>query len=833
MVKGFTAKDKVIVHLLEYYDKQDKYPQPAEITQEGIAKSIGSKQNTVSYAVRNLVKEDILDERTTRVEGKKQRRKGYFLSDKGVEKARKKKQEMERTRVTLSLDGEDREVMIMDVNKYLHTNFSTIEILNRIEDGKLEYSIEEKEKDLVSYLVDMPEPPIYSLDNMGPLERWWEENENNISLLESKDGIDRTIILTSFIEKLEGQVNLFYFKLDEWHTPRYLLNQFAGFLSKAGEHRLASYLEASEGMDYIEIFTNFRKDLDSLSSSLMVIEDVPEDEELIRLIGRISKNIEEQPDIKLVLTTDINNLENDIDISPKKIRLSKGTASNFYQRSSQYYGITDENEDVIGTILNNRLTSEEYLALSYISIFRKPVEKSEITTLEHVNEMTLKNLLQTPLLNQTLEGKPILPVILKERLRGMMINTYRRTLHEKASDYYCGTAARDPSESIECAFHSVKAGDYKRLVDELMDHGREILKAGLSKSLLYILDIIDIDGMLDEDRAIVDYFAGECHRIEKDYGKAMSRFTSMIERTDDPVMLARAHEGIGDIKVERSDYESAIEEYMQSEDLLEDSLVENEPLLGRIYFKVAHLSNEQGDYIEAKEYLKKSISILEHRSRYSLLTSSYFLLARIEKGRGKWEEALDNFKKGVDSWKKINESYQRVGKLHDIGSFYKVIRELSNAEKFLKETIESCEKFGYRHLKAQALLTLSECHLEKGDYDEAIKTAGEANDIFGFLGKEEEQGYVHALFGQIYIKLKMEDKAEDHLSRAISIYQKLGSSYSLGLAYFSMAKLQERKGNQQGIADNYRKALLSITSSGADEMAQKIKKEMRTVPLSM
>ncbi|MGM0405020.1 MAG: tetratricopeptide repeat protein [Thermoplasmatota archaeon] len=833
MVKGFTAKDKVIVHLLEYYDKQDKYPQPAEVTQEGIAESIGSKQNTVSYAVRNLVKEDILNEKTTRIEGKRQRRKGYFLTDKGVESARKKKKKMDQTRVTLKINDEERKVMVRDVNKYLHTNLSTIEILDRVEKGTLEYSTIEEEKDKVSYLVDIPQPPGYTIDDLQLLDRWWGKEEKDNLILYGDNRVDKTNLLSKYLRKMDGTANLFYFRMDDWHTPRYLLNELAGFLSKAGQHRLISYLEASQGMDFIEIFTNFRKDINSLSSSIIVIDDVRKDDNIIELIKKIIDNIEDRSDIRLILATDHEDLERDLGIKAEKINFKADDDTSFYERLNRYYNLSVENEDVIDTVLDTMLTTEEYRALSYIAIFRKPVEKSEIIKLDYVNEMTLKNLFNTPLLTQTLEGKPFIPIVLKERLNEIIIYQNERFLHTKAHDHYCSIPARNPFEAIECAYHSGRSGDHSRLINELKTNGEDILKSGLSSNLLQVLDMVPKDEIPIEDGAIIDYFAGESLRIQRDFEQSMNRFKNLLSRTDDPVMLAKAHEGIGDINAEKREYTSAIEQYMKAESLLEDNPVENEYLLGRLYFKVAHLSNEQGNYVEAKDYLKKSISILEHKSRYSLLTSSYFLLARIEKGKGKWNDALEHFKKGVDSWKKINESYQRVGKLHDIGSFYKVIRELSNAEKFLKETIETCEKFGYRHLKAQALLTLSECHLEKGEYEKAIETAEEAEEIFGSLGKEEEQGYVHALFGQIYLKLNKEGKAEDHLSRAISIYQKLGSSYSLGLAYFSMAKLQERKGNQQGIADNYRKALLSITSSGADEMAKKIKREMKTVPLSM
>lgn len=834
MVKNFTAKDKVVVHLLEYYEKKNKYPQPAEVTQEGIAECIESKQNTVSYAVRTLVKEGVLNERTTRVVGKRQRRKGYFLTDQGVEKARKKRKEMANERVKLNVDGEEKEVFVKDVNKYLNLNLSYIEILNRVENGGLELSVDKTEKDMIKHLVQMPKPPESDMAGTKELKRWWEGDDSTLMLVEGEEGIGKTSLLTRFIKDIEGKTNLFYFKLEEWHTPRRFLDHLSKYLTKAGEHKLSSYLEASNRLDTKEVLSNLEIDLESFSSSLIVIEDVIEGSLAKDMIINILKILEKRSSLKMIISTPSDDLSMYI---PKgtfeRFKMEPEDGSTYDERLEEFFEISETDTSVIDSVLNTRLTSEEILALSYISVFRESVEKNEVVDLEHVNEYTLKNLLQTPLFTSTVDGRLIVHKIPRQKLLETMVYKDRLFLHGRAFKYYHNIPVRNAVESLECVYHAVQSRKLNKAADELELNGDKILSSGYSGSLIQILIGLDIADSPERYGSIIGYFVAECYRIEGDLESSEERFKALLKRTEDMDMKSKAHEGMGDIKADLGDYKEAVREYDKAGSILEKGEDGDESHLGRIYFKIAQLFNEKGNYTETKEYLRRSIEILEDQRVYSLLTSSYFLLARIEKSRGKWEEALEHFKKGVDSWKKINESYQRVGRLHDIGSFYKVIRELSNAVKFLKETIETCEKFGYRHLKAQALLTLSECYLEEGEHEEAIETAKEAKDIFTSLGKEDEQGYVHALFGQIYLKMNEEDKAEDHISRAISIYQKLGSSYSLGLAYFSMAKLQERKGNQQGIADNYRKALVSITSSGAAEMAQKIKREMKTVPLSM
>ncbi|MEF8833042.1 MAG: tetratricopeptide repeat protein, partial [Candidatus Thermoplasmatota archaeon] len=160
-------------------------------------------------------------------------------------------------------------------------------------------------------------------------------------------------------------------------------------------------------------------------------------------------------------------------------------------------------------------------------------------------------------------------------------------------------------------------------------------------------------------------------------------------------------------------------------------------------------------------------------------------------------------------------------------------RELNSAEEYLKEAIDTSERFGYWDLKASALISLTECYLEKRKIEEAVQTGKEGLELLEDLEDESGEALAHTLLGNAYSISERLKKAEEHYNKSISIYQKLGASYKLGLAYFSMAKLHEKKDNKEGIAENYRKAILSFSGSGANWMAERVEKEMESIPISM
>ncbi|MEF8833037.1 MAG: helix-turn-helix domain-containing protein, partial [Candidatus Thermoplasmatota archaeon] len=129
MDTNFTAKEKVLVHLLDHYGNEEGYALPIELTQEGIADRLDLKQNTVSYAVRKLVDEELLREETRRIKNKKQKRKAYFLTEKGFKRAKKTREKMAETEVDAIPDREKSSIKLGDINAYFKTNLSLLEII--------------------------------------------------------------------------------------------------------------------------------------------------------------------------------------------------------------------------------------------------------------------------------------------------------------------------------------------------------------------------------------------------------------------------------------------------------------------------------------------------------------------------------------------------------------------------------------------------------------------------------------------------------------------------------------------------------------------------------
>ena len=82
-----TAKERVLLHLLEFAKSADAPEVPVELTQRGVRVATGIDVRHFAQYVRPLVRQGVVRERTAHVRGLLHRRKVYVLTDDGRRKA--------------------------------------------------------------------------------------------------------------------------------------------------------------------------------------------------------------------------------------------------------------------------------------------------------------------------------------------------------------------------------------------------------------------------------------------------------------------------------------------------------------------------------------------------------------------------------------------------------------------------------------------------------------------------------------------------------------------------------------------------------------------------
>ncbi len=826
MDTNFTAKEKVLVHILNNSGDKEAYALPEEVTQEGIAKSVGLKQNTVSYAVRKLVEEELLNEKTRRIKGKKQKRKAYFLTDEGIKEAKKTKEKIAEAEVKVEYGGQKKVIKIGEINAFFQTNFSYLEILKVVEkEGffNIEKDDDGEDRSYHNLFYNKPKVEQDSIPELKKVIELIENDKKIISIKGSKES-GKTTLLSELAEKRQSQRDVFYFKVQDWHDPMHFWLNISNFLKKCGQHRLSSYIKSADEMNRREWLNNLVEDIKN-TEALLILDDLDKNKQIYKIVKDIVYlKVDDSPLLLLYSKTsdeDEISFESETSIT---LQSSFDTLENF----KDYYDASKDIDSLMD-LLGNYVTDEEFWSLALLSVLREAVEKSAVTQLRPVTSKMVDNLVKTPMIKITTDNKIMLHSRVKEVITEELNMDEKRWLHEIAFEHYSNKPEKKVPSIIEELYHIIGARKNDLFEEKLKTYENDLLCSGFYHSILHLIEKLE----KSDSSNYTKYIKAEAFRKIEEHEKAISIYNEIIKESSDRELIVKSYIGKASAEVGTGELDLAEESYLEAKDISDDleSDLKGNKLKRDILYKLGSLLNDKKEHKKAQKILSKVIDMTDND--HSILTNSHFMLARIKKLNGDWEDSISYFQKGLEHWKQIKGTYQRVGGLKEIGALYSILRELKNAEDYLKEAVETSERFGYYDLKASASLSLTECYLEKGDLERAVNTAKEARDLFDELGHDKPRAFAHNLLSKTYMMQGNLDEAERELTKAISIYQRKGLSYRLGLAYFSLAKIQEKKENKQGVAENYRKAILSFSGSGASWMAEEVEKEMENIPLSM
>jgi len=100
-----TLNQKVLVHLVSFVKYADRLDAPATITQQGIADALRVRRSHVTLVLQSLSSHGLVSSHTMRIEGGRRRKKAYFLTPHGYERARETRALLESLPVHLLDDG--------------------------------------------------------------------------------------------------------------------------------------------------------------------------------------------------------------------------------------------------------------------------------------------------------------------------------------------------------------------------------------------------------------------------------------------------------------------------------------------------------------------------------------------------------------------------------------------------------------------------------------------------------------------------------------------------------------------------------------------------------
>ncbi len=295
-----TAKERILLHLLDYIRFRDALEVPPGMTQEGLASAAWIELRHLGQYVRPLVREELIRERTCHVQGIRQRRRVYDLTEAGQHAAYRLRDRVKAEPVRVRDAEGIREEPVAKVLESASGKVSLLEVVHRAAGST--------PIDLDALLVATPAPFTECLSEAPHLDRFVGRKEEldalvaedgpRIVVVRGVAGIGKSSVAARACEILHGRRNLFWHTLRPWDTRISVLASLGEFLSSLGKPGLRAVVtrgEASEAADVL------REDLPG-TCAFLVFDDAHEAAEEVQFFFRLLKEaVVEAPDVRAVL----------------------------------------------------------------------------------------------------------------------------------------------------------------------------------------------------------------------------------------------------------------------------------------------------------------------------------------------------------------------------------------------------------------------------------------------------------------------------------------------------------------------------------------------------
>ena len=262
-----TVKDRVLLYLINFSketlldvtEMDTDYvvkSLPHDITQEGIADSVGIRWNHASRALKELNGMNLVETKKANIEGGRRVRFVYFLTPEGYQLAQEVTAVINNMEFKLLREGELESMTFSQIYRTYGMEMSLFDFFIRFEkifsnivtEGDLldnvSFSTVIDQIGRVHHHISLPIIEILGRNNeIGLIQDILEEGANTIIII-GLPGMGKTSLISQILSISQGYETLYY-PVHEWDSARSVLVTISQFLKKINKGRLHDYLKSS------------------------------------------------------------------------------------------------------------------------------------------------------------------------------------------------------------------------------------------------------------------------------------------------------------------------------------------------------------------------------------------------------------------------------------------------------------------------------------------------------------------------------------------------------------------------------------------------------------
>ena len=393
------------------------------------------------------------------------------------------------------------------------------------------------------------------------------------------------------------------------------------------------------------------------------------------------------------------------------------------------------------------------------------------------------------------------------------------TLHNKSlqaflekisllANKYCGRVFANKMRTLRTERERLLNNNWRKLPPEAL----------IAAEKQEIFRVIDFDTIVlnaseylkEKDYVVFLYDVSEISISFSEMEKAqrlLHMIVTKLKKHANNLLLAKAHQRLGDISFYRNNWVTTLRQYKKSLDLF--TKLKNNEGMAHINSSLGSALVEQGEVAKGEKLLVEAKTIAKRAKLDRLLAKINVNLGNVFNMRGLWNDALICYKESLSLIGRKRDDAERAKLYINMAIVYKARGEFDKALEYFQRSIKFSSKANDLYYKGLSYLEEADLYCRKGDLAAGTALATTAFRIFSGLGDRLSVAEVYKVFGIINRQNRRYDTALSYFENSKRINEDYDNPLNLGETMIEIAKLYGMKGGETAKARESAKSAIS------------------------
>ena len=279
-------------------------------------------------------------------------------------------------------------------------------------------------------------------------------------------------------------------------------------------------------------------------------------------------------------------------------------------------------------------------------------------------------------------------------------------------------------------------------------------------------------GLLNQARILLEV-KGSHAQAAIIFNLALHVGRQLASQLNEPLGVAGAMIGLGDVYSAQGDYQRAADNYQQVLSLAER--VGSKEAVAAVSVKMGNIHYHQGNYAQAMEYYQRGAELYERLGSKLEIAYPFANIGNAYLAQGDHARAMEYYQRSLKIYEQVFDKAGTAYLLHRMGQVYASQGNHARAVENYQKSLRLHEELGNKAMAAYSLTGIGDVRYAQGDYEGAGALLTPAVEFAKIGDSPEVLWQALTSTGRVRRALNQPDRARQAFSEAIAVVEQLRS----------------------------------------------------------